>query len=297
MKATVSHFKSLIQQSRDSVGKIIIQWLLAPKAEHQHSLSDFKRLQKEARPADVLLVEGRTQVSHIIQMITHSRWSHSALYVGKLAQFKAHLPSDYDLSTIDPTAHYLIEAELGKGTVLTPIDEYRDYRVRVCRPTGLSSADQARVVCYTIRRLGTGYSVRQLADLARFMFPYGILPPRWRSSLFQHNAGPETKIVCSSLIADAFQAVKFPVLPILSPDQAGNERLFKRNPRLFAPSDFDISPYFQILKFPRYQWNPLSWKNRHYHTLPWADHQAPANPDIEIDPGYIQAIEQQEATL
>ncbi|MCK5921681.1 MAG: hypothetical protein KAG66_12120, partial [Methylococcales bacterium] len=90
---------------------------------------------------------------------------------------------------------------------------------------------QSKVSCYAIRRLGSDYNVRQLADLARFMFPYGILPPRWRSSLFEHNAGTETKIVCSTLIADAFQAVSFPVLPILSENEAGDERLFKRNTR------------------------------------------------------------------
>ncbi len=284
------YLRSVLQRYRDRIGQRIISWLLKPRAAKAYFLSDFSRLCNEVKPADVVLVEGQTQVGQIIQMVTHSRWSHSAMCVGTLKQFKPHLPAGYDISEIDPDIPYLVEAELGKGTVLTPISEYDRYRIRVCRPAGLSSADQQKVICYVVRRLGTGYNVRQLADLARFLFPYGILPRKWRSSLFEHNAGPETKIVCSTLMADAFQAVNFPVLPILSADQGGTERLFKRNSRLFAPSDFDISPYFQIMKFPRYQWNPLSWnplnRGRHYQNLPWANEQRPAAPHDEIDPGY-----------
>ncbi|MCK5921680.1 MAG: hypothetical protein KAG66_12115 [Methylococcales bacterium] len=36
----------------------------------------------------------------------------------------------------------------------------------------------------------------------------------------------------------------------------------------------------------------MSWKNRHYQTLPWADNEQPASPDIEIDPQYLHPSEQ-----
>ena len=153
---------------------------------------------------------------------------------------------------------YLVEAELSEGIVLTPIEPYQGFRLRVCRPVGWSQEDQRRVCCYALKRLGTEYKVRQLADLARFIFPYSILPRKWRSTLFEHNAGPETKIVCTTLIADAFQAVKFPVLAIVSANKRGESRLFKRNAKLFAPSDFDISPYFQSSNFRSTQWRKIN---------------------------------------
>lgn len=273
-----------LQGVRNAVGHSLISRLLKPQVLAPERLMDFSRLKDEIRSGDVLLVEGRTQVSQIIQIVTHSRWSHSAICIGRLEQFQKHLPDSIEVKDVDPNAVYLVEAELGQGTVLTPIDRYEGFRLRVCRPAGLAREDQNRVACYVIKRLGADYNVRQLADLARFLFPYGILPRRWRSSLFEHNAGPETKIVCTTLIADAFQAVKFPVLPIVSEDTQGQSRLFKRNAKLFAPSDFDISPYFQILKFPMYSIEEN--EERYYHHLPWAGDAVPAVPHHEMDPSY-----------
>ncbi len=300
----IEKLRDWLQGLRNTVGQSLISQLLKPREVVPEQLSDFARLKAKIRPSDVLLVEGRTQVGRIIQIISHSRWSHSAICVGKLKDFEKHLPDTVEREELDPDAVYLVEAELGKGTILTPIETYQDYRVRVCRASGLSRTDQMKVTCYVIKRLGTEYNVRQLADLARFMFPYGILPRKWRSTLFEHNAGPETKIVCSTLIADAFQAVKFPVLPIVSEDSKGESRLFKRNPKLFAPSDFDISPYFDVLKFPKQVMDEKglsyfqlpSWSNkkqRYYHRLPWAQDEVPAAPHVEIDPKYAK----QEAAL
>lgn len=280
----IDSIRHWLQGVRNRVGRRLISWLLKPRVLAPEQLMDFSRLKSEIRCGDVLLVEGQTQVSQIIQIVTHSRWSHSALCVGRVDDFERFLPDCIDVEKLDPGMIYVVEAELGKGTVLSPIDTYEGYRLRVCRPSGLSEQDQYRVACYAIKRLGSEYNVRQLADLARFMFPYGILPSRWRSTLFEHNAGPETKIVCTTLIADAFQAVKFPVLPIISQNEQGEARLFKRNAKLFAPSDFDISPYFEILKFPVYSVEEN--EQRYYHHLPWAGKSVPAEPHHEIDPSY-----------
>lgn len=282
-----------LQDWRNAIGHRVISVLLKQREESVERLTDFSQLEAEIRPGDVLLVEGRTQLSQIIQIVTHSRWSHSALCVGRFADFKKHLPVYIEPGTLDPASIYLVEAELGRGTVLTSIAHYDGFRLRLCRPTGLSVGDQGRVSCYAIKRLGADYNVRQLADLARFLFPYGILPRKWRSSLFEHNAGPETKIVCTTLIADAFQAVKFPVLPIISEDTDGESRMFKRNAKLFAPSDFDISPYFSILKFPKYS---IAENEQHYyHHLPWAGDAIPAEPSQEMDPVYTKIMTQGEA--
>jgi len=284
----MSAVKNSFQKLRNSIGHRIIAGLIKQREEPAELLTDFSRLEAEIHPGDVLLVEGRTQVSEIIQIVTHSRWSHSALCIGRLADFKTFLPAGIEPETLDPDSIYLVEAELGRGTVLTAIAHYEGFRLRLCRPTGLSVEDQGRVSCYAIKRLGAEYNIRQLADLARFLFPYGILPRKWRSSLFEHNAGPETKIVCTTLIADAFQAVKFPVLPIISQDTSGESRLFRRNAKLFAPSDFDISPYFTVLKFPKYSIEEN--EQRYYHHLPWAGQAIPAQPSQEMDPSYTEGM-------
>jgi hypothetical protein len=123
------------------------------------------------------------------------------------------------------------------------------------------------VIGYAADKLGWGYNVRQLLDLARFLFPWGLLPRRWRSSLFEHNAGAPTKTVCSSLLAEAFSAVHFPVLPLLERGEDGRLRLHKRNFKLFTPRDFDYSPYFEIIKYPIFNFDEIAL----YRRLPWED--------------------------
>jgi hypothetical protein len=257
----------VINGIRKWIGRRIIAWLTYEREGSGHQLSDFERLCDEIRPCDILLIEGRSAVSEIIKTITQSPWSHSAIYIGRLR--------DIDVPAVrtrvarhtnaGPDTQLVIEAILGHGTIVTPLERYQDHSVRLCRPTGLSLQDRHRVVAFVVEHLGKDYDLRQLLDLARFMFPYGVLPRRWRSTLFVHNAGPETRIVCSTLLANAFQAVSFPILPVLTTAEAGEARLFNRNTRLFTPRDFDSSPYFEILKFPCHSFDELSA----YHRLPW----------------------------
>ena len=122
------------------------------------------------------------------------------------------------------------------------------------------------------------YDVRQILDLARFMFPYGILPRSWRSSLFQHNAGQPTNIICSSMIARCFHSVNYPMLPLIKTDRNDRLKFHRRDFRLFVPTDFDYSPYFTILKFPAW---PLSMKES-YRDLPWTD-ESPEEKDTELE--------------
>jgi hypothetical protein len=84
--------------------------------------------------------------------------------------------------------------------------------------------------------------------------------------LFQHNAGGPTRTVCSTLMAEAFASVNFPVLPIVEQDDQGHLTFYKRNPRLFAPRDFDYSPYFDIIKYPFVAVTAAAYKD-----LPWEE--------------------------
>ncbi|MCB1724113.1 MAG: hypothetical protein KDJ39_10515 [Gammaproteobacteria bacterium] len=244
-------------------------WLTKQGPPSPTPLCDFNRLGFELRIGDVILVEGRSRVSEVIKLITQSPWSHSALYIGRLYDIR-----DPDLREVigyhydgDPEHQLVIEALMGRGTVITPLSEYRHDHLRICRPTGLSPSDAEAVIGYAVKHLGWDYDVRQILDLLRFFFPWYFLPRRWRSSLFQHNAGMPTRTVCSTLIAEAFMSVDFPILPFIDRNEDGSVRFFKRNPRLAAPRDFDYSPYFSIIKYPYLGLNDVGL----YHRLPWTD--------------------------
>lgn len=244
-------------------------WLTREGAPSPTPLCDFSRLGFELRTGDVVLVEGRSRVADVIKLITQSPWSHAALYIGRIYDLR-----DPDLRSVieyhydgDPEDQLVIEALMGRGTIISPLSYYQEDHLRICRPTGLSPVDAEAVIAYSMKHLGWDYDVRQILDLARFFFPWSFLPRRWRSSLFEHNAGHPTRTVCSTLLAEAFDAVDFPILPFIDRADDGSVRFFKRNPRLSAPRDFDYSPYFSIIKYPYLGLNDVGL----YHRLPWSN--------------------------
>ncbi len=249
------------------LGRKVVDWLVREGEPSGVPQCDFERLSFEIRPCDVLLVEGRARVSEVIKTITQSQWTHSALYIGRLHDIedenvREHVNWLYDG---DPSDQLIIEPLLGEGTVVSPLKKYAGEHVRICRPAGLSRADAGRVLAFAVKHLGREYDVRQLLDLARFLFPYGIIPRRWRSSLFEHNIGMPTRTVCSTMIASAFSSVHFPILPVIHREENGAIKLYKRNTRLYVPRDFDTSPYFEIIKYPLLGLNDLAV----YRQLPW----------------------------
>jgi hypothetical protein len=258
----------MLKRLQTRMWNAVTNWLNAEPGDGDPHLSNYERMRLEIRPADVVLVEGRSRVSNIIKNITLSSWTHAALYIGRL-----HDIEDNDLREYleyhysgEPGEPLVIEALLGEGTVVSPLRKYRDYHLRVCRPKGLSRTDAELVIRHCIGCIGLDYDVRQLLDLARFLFPYGLLPRRWRSSLFAHNTGAPTRTVCSTMIGEAFQAVRFPILP-LARERAGRRgNLQERNSKLFTPRDFDYSPYFEIIKYPMFDFDELAV----YRQLPWA---------------------------
>lgn len=230
-------------------------------------LSDFDRLRYEIRPGDVILVEGRAPVSEIIKTITLSNWTHSAIYIGRLHNIDDPVLRDFiqKFYTGEPDDQLIIESQLGEGTIVDNISKYRDDHLRICRPTSITRTDSQKVIAYSVNRLGTYYNVRQILDLARFLFPYALLPRRWRSSLFEHNAGTPTHTVCSTMMAEAFASVHYPILPVLHRNEIGELTMYKRNTRLITPKDFDYSPYFDVIKYPILDFDELAI----YRKLPW----------------------------
>lgn len=246
-----------------------IRWLTTEPPSVEAPPCDFNRLKYEVRPGDVILVEGRSRVSKVIRIITQSPWTHAAIYIGRLHDIEDHQLRKIAAMHMKKRAdmRLVIEGVPGRGTVISPLSTYKNHHIRICRPIGLTPNDAELVIAFAIKSLGQPYNVRHLLDLARFLLPWSILPRRWGSTLFQTGTGEPDSGICSSLIAEAYTAVKFPILPFLKVDEESGIELIHRNPHLFTPKDFDYSPYFEIIKYPLFDPNePLPY----YRRLPWA---------------------------
>lgn len=259
-----------IKQLQQKISLTISAWLMRDiEPLPAISLTNFDHVCYYIKPCDVLLVDGRSRVSYVIKMITQSKWSHSAIYIGRIAEIndealKEKLRKYYSGSEQD---QLLIESQMGKGVMVTSLEKYRREDLRICRPSGLDRKDANAVVAYCIRYLGLKYDVRQILDLARFLFPWGIMPREWRTSVFEHNAGDPTHASCSRLLAEAFHSVRYPILPDVILSDTDQFEVVARNTRLYTPSDFDSSPFFEILKFPIFDLSDIS-AYRHIH---WRD--------------------------
>lgn len=201
----------------------------------------MKRLRDCLVPGDVLLVEGDTRVSSAIKYLTQSTWSHSALYVG-----------DHGTGRLGDPEHHFVEADLVEGVRSVGFDAFEGLHTRICRPVSLAEQETRRVTAFAIERIGHQYDLRNVVDLARYLLPTPPVPVRWRRRMIALGSGDPTRAICSTLIAQAFQSVDYPVLPIVETHPlASDERkeIFRvRHHSLYAPRDFDVSPYFRIVK-------------------------------------------------
>lgn len=276
----------------DRLSNPIIEWLAHEEKPAHFPLCDFERIRYELKPCDVILVEGRTRVSQVIKLITQSSWSHAALYIGRLhdvedANLRDTIAEHY---AAEPDTQLLIESELGFGTVIRPLTVYEKDHMRICRPKGLDYKDAQQVLRYAVSRLGSDYDVRQVMDLARFLFPWTVVPRRWRSSIFNKGIGDSTRTVCSTMIAEAFGFIQFPILPLVKKSAEAGVQLFRRNPKLCTPSDFDYSPYFEIIKYPF-----MDFSNQaSYRLLPWHGNGVLTGDEAEI---YIGPKEHADAAI
>lgn len=248
----------------DGIGRLLARYLEKPVQGYEpFTPSDFAALQATLRPGDVLLVEGNNHVSGIIKYLTQSTWSHAALYVGRIG----------DRESVEGEPLTLVEANLGEGVVGAPLSKYARFHTRICRPTGLTADDRARVCAYAAERIGFDYDVKNIIDLMRFLMPLPV-PQRWRRKLMSMGSGHPTRIICSALIAQAFDSVRYPILPKISrveSESAREELLEIRHSSLYAPRDFDISPYFEVVK-------PTLLNGFDYKKVQWADLAVPFDP-------------------
>ena len=235
----------------ESVGRLIVRYLhkSAPGYE-PFTPSDPNALRATLRPGDILLVESNDHIAGVIKYLTQSTWSHAALYVG---------PRPGRASSDDPPV--LIEAEVGHGVILSPLSKYADFHTRICRASGLRGEDRDRIVAFALSQLGHSYDLKNVFDLARYLLRTPPVPTPWRRRMLALGSGEPTQAICSTLIAQAFQSIGYPILPsrLLVPchepppdrvEDCVEPVLQTRHFSLFAPRDFDVSPYFAIVKPP-----------------------------------------------
>ena len=239
--------------------------------------SDPETLRRVLIPGDILLIEGNLRISATIKYLTQSTWSHSALYVGDA------LPEPEDGSE----RPRLIEVNLGDGCVAVPLSKYRTYNTRICRANGLSPDDRDHVVNFMLKRLGLKYDMKNIFDMLRYFFPVPM-PVRWRRRALAFGSGDPTRAICSSLIAQAYEEIRYPILPEITraPGRASaqssysrSEILHIRHHSLYTPRDFDLSPYFRIVK-------PTLEYGFDYKSVTWAhEEQVQAQTTAGKDPG------------
>ncbi len=255
------------------LGRKLAKYLATPLPQDARAAtSPPEKLAGALEPGDVLLIEGHSRVSGAIKYLTQSTWSHAALYVG-------------DALGPPPAGEepkVLIEADLRAGVRAVPLAYFAGMHTRICRPVGLAPEDLQKVIAFAVKSIGEAYDLKNLVDLARYLLPQPPVPVRWRRRMIALGSGDPTRAICSTMIAEAFGLVRYPILPIWTPprpgageDQLQEELLHIRHYSLYVPRDFDISPYFAIVK-------PNLAHGFDYRKLRWAEEiKQPASP---LDP-------------
>lgn len=272
--------------------KRLLEWLSEPiPAYEQRVWNDPHALRRAIKKGDVLLVEGDNRISVVIQYLTQSSWSHAALYIGdELLRHGGEVAERTRREFGADAEHLLVEA-LPRGVLAAPLSKYIDYNVRLVRPHRLRPEHAKQILDDAIRAIGWRYDLRNVLDLMRYLLPAQIVPHRFRRDALHFGSGEPTEVICSSLLGRLFENVGFPVLPQMEVPAADREArradlisrvlghesehftgLFRmRHPTLLTPRDFDLSPYFEVVKF-----NVIESGAFDYERIHWATAEADA---------------------
>ena len=246
----------------NTVTRWLGRYLDAPLSNYKAvSTSSPGLLSSILKPGDVLLVEGDTRISVAIKYLTQSTWSHAAIYVGNVSG-----KHSFDDEAV------LIEADIEKGVIIVPLSKYENLHTRICRPKNLTEEDQTSLIKFLVERIGYQYDMKNVIDLLRYLLPTPPVPVSWRRRMIALGSGDPTRAICSTLIAQAFQSICYPILPEIessnTTDHVQQEIMKIRHHSLYTPRDFDISPYFEIIK-------PSLIKGFNYKEINWAKNASP----------------------
>ena len=252
----------MLDNVRRKIGGMLAVYLARPRSNRPNPgvLPSLADLERALAPGDVLLVDGDSKFSVAVKYLTQSTWSHATLYVGRRRRAAAATSEEA----------MLLEADVVAGVTLVPLSKYAGFRTRICRATGLDDAERDQVVAFACARLGHTYDLRNVVDLARYLITTPPVRESRRRRLLALGSGDPTRAICSTLIAQAFQSVRYPILPEVERipngecDDCVDEILQIRHHSLFTPRDFDLSPFFGVVK-PRVE------AYADHHAIQWAD--------------------------
>ena len=113
-------------------------------------------------------------------------------------------------------------------------------------------------------------------DLALLLLPSFLNPFKKRTIQACLGGCSKYKVICSGMIAKAFQSVDYPIVPSLLPEsdidnplinEPYGSKLIMRHYSQIIPRDFDLSPNFEIVKF-----NIIGLGRFEYQSI-WAEEQ------------------------
>jgi hypothetical protein len=258
--------------------------------------NSLPNLKQHLRKGDVLLVQGDQRVSQVIRYLTQSSWSHTAMYIGDdLRRLQPARAQQLDEEHGEEAKHLVIEATLEQGVACAPVSKYVHLNLRVCRPRDLRPDDYGGILESLIAQIGYRYDVRHVLELGRYFFPMSLIPRRLRPAALRYGGGSTREVICSTMLARAFGSVGFPIRPRITVDEVAVRphwllRMLGRNgnglrplyreqdPALVTPRDFDLSPYFDIVKF-----NYLAWGKFDYRHILWEQPAASGDAGAEHD--------------
>ena len=224
------------------MGRKLARFLADPREGHGRGPSSRPELLAATlRRGDVLLVEGTSRFSAAIKYLTQSTWSHAALCLGPQA------PGGEPL---------FVDVDVLEGVRTVPLAGFGGLHARICRPVGLAPAEVDAVAGFMLDRLGHRYDTRNIVDLARFLLWQPPVPDPMKRRMLALGSGEPTRAICSTLLAQAFGSIRYPILPEIelldTTTEAGRmsreEILHIRHHSLYTPRDFDVSPFFQVVK-------------------------------------------------
>ena len=194
----------------DWIGTLVARRLIRPTSGYEpYAAARPELVAMTIRPADVLLVEGaRSKINSAIRYLTQSTWSHAAFYVGlgaKLGEARWRAPG-------------ADRGGAGQGRDRLAAIEVRDLQhphLPPGRPDARRTA--SKVVRYVVERIGYDYDLKNIIDLMRYFLPQPPVPASWRRRMIALGSGEPTRAICSSLIAQAFESVGYPILPDVAP--------------------------------------------------------------------------------
>ena len=181
------------------------------------------------------------------------------MYIGKALISHGYKQRDFYLKKYGKDAnHMLVEAFSGEGVIAASLIKYKNYNIRICRPYGIDESDLHHVIEQVISRLGMHYDNQNIVAIALMILQTIWRPKRkhtFRACLGNCN---DYQVICSGMIAEAFQSVGYPIVPVLLPrsqKDALNENnpygggLIMRHYTQITPKDFDLSPNFEVIKY------------------------------------------------